>query len=139
MLLETVLLVLIKRGGMSATACDYFCLTSNDLLHKLKERHSPQSGLYTIIAQCADDVRNVENAPAVSMGPYLLGLGRLKLLTTISVYSQRGETREQLRLIYMNEVALRIWREMGRSPNVIGSQTRPPRGALLTFGVPFSV
>ncbi len=124
---------------MSATACDYFCLTSNDLLHKLKEKHSSQSGLYTIIAQCADDVNDIENAPAVSMGPYLLGSQRLSLLTALSVYSQRGGTREQVRLLYMNEVALRIWREMGKSPKVIGSQTRPPREALLTFGVPFSI
>ena len=112
--------------------------TSNDLLRELLAKHALGDQNYTIIMQCADDLRNIENAPAVSMGPYLLGSGRTDLLTTISVYSLRGETCEQLRLLYMNEEALGVWREMGKSPRIIGSQPRPPRGALLAFGVPFS-
>ena len=114
------------------------CLTSNDLLHELMAKHSRSELIYRVFAQCADDVRNVENAPAISMGPYLLGSGRGNQLTTISVYSLRGESADQLRLLYMNEEALGIWREMGKSPKIIGSRFRPPRGALLTFGVPFS-
>jgi len=93
---------------------------------------------YQIIAQSADDVQNIENAPAVSMGPYLLKSGQMRLLTTISVYSLRGESREQVRLLYMNAAARQVWQEMGRSPKIIGAQVRPPRTALLTFGVPFS-
>ena len=112
--------------------------TSNDLLHRLVARQSLQALNYQIIAQSADDVQNIENAPAVSMGPYLLKSGQISLLTTISVYSHRGESREQVRLLYMNAVALRVWEEMGKAPKIIGAQLRPPRSALLTFGVPFS-
>lgn len=112
-------------------------LTSNDLLRSLMAKHSPPGLNYQIIAQSAEDVQNLENAPAVSMGPYLLNSGRTRLLTTISVYSLRGETREQLRLLYMNAAAIRVWEEMGKSLNIIGSRKRPPHEALLTFGVPF--
>jgi hypothetical protein len=93
---------------------------------------------YQIIAQSAEEVQNIENAPAVSMGPYLITSGQMGLLTTISIYSLRGESREQVRVLYMNAAALQIWQEMGRSPKIIGAQVRPPRTALLTFGVPFS-
>ena len=110
---------------------------SNDL-----SRHPVDQRLlelnYQIIAQSADDIQNLENAPAVSMGPYLLKSGQVRLLTTISIYSLRGESREQVRLLYMNSAALQVWQEMGRSPRIIGAQARPPRTALLTFGVPFS-
>ena len=50
---------------------------------------------YQIIAQSADDVENIENAPAVSMGPYLLRSGQVRLLTTISIYCLREDSREQ--------------------------------------------
>ena len=68
---------------------------------------------YQIIAQSAGDVQNIENAPAVSMGPYLLKSGQIRLLTTISIYSLRGESREQVRLLYINAAALQVWQEMG--------------------------
>ena len=76
----------------------------------------------------------------VSMGRYLdmADSGQTRLLTEISIYSSRGESREQIRLLYMNAVALLIWKTMGKRPNLIGAQHRPPRSALLTFGVPFS-
>ena len=93
---------------------------------------------YQVIAQSAKDLQNVENAPAISMGPYLLKSGQTSLLTTISVYSLRGESRQQLRLLYMNAAAIQVWKEMGKVPNVVGAQNRPPHAALLTFGVPFS-
>jgi len=38
----------------------------------------------------------------------------------------------------MNAAAVRIWKAMGRNPTVIGAQHRPPRTALLMYGVPFS-
>jgi hypothetical protein len=38
----------------------------------------------------------------------------------------------------MNAVAIQVWEEMGKAPKVIGAEFRPPRAALLTFGVPFS-
>lgn len=109
----------------------------NDLLRRPAGQPVPDLN-YQIIAQSADEVQNIENAPAVSMGPYLLKSGQVHLLTTISIYSLRGESREQVRLLYMNSAALQVWQEMGRSPHIIGAQVRPPRTALLAFGVPFS-
>lgn len=97
-----------------------------------------KSSNYDIVAQSAEEVQNIQNAPAVSMGPYLIESGQTQLLTTISIYSQRGDHRDQVRLLYMNDVALRIWKAMGRQPNLIGAEHRPPRTALLTFGAPFS-
>jgi hypothetical protein len=112
--------------------------TSNDLLCDLAAKHTPGALHYQIIAQSADEVQNTQNAPTVSMAPYLIESGQTRLLTTISIYSLRGESREQIRLLYMNETALRIWREMGKTPKIIGAQVRPPHPALLMFGVPFS-
>ena len=43
-----------------------------------------------IIAQSADDVQNIENAPGVSMGRYLLKSGQVCLLTTISISRLSG-------------------------------------------------
>jgi hypothetical protein len=93
---------------------------------------------YRIVAQSAEEVQDVRNAPAISMGPYLISSGQTELLNTISIYSQRGESRDQLRLLYMNATAIRIWREMGKRLTTIGARHRPPSTALLTFGVPFS-
>jgi hypothetical protein len=101
-------------------------------------KHSASAEHYQIVAQSAEDVQNIENAPAVSIGPYLLASGQSSLLRTISIYSLRGESREQIRLLYMNGAAVRVWREMCKAPKVIGSQARPPHTALLTLGVPFS-
>src|SRR5579863_926287 len=84
-------------------------------------RNNPRQTLnYQIIAQSADDVQDIENAPAVSMAPYLLKSEQISLLTTISVYSLRGESREQVRLLYMNAVAIQVWEEMGKTPKIIG-------------------
>ncbi len=112
--------------------------TSNDLLFRLDSERSRQSLNYEIVAQSAEEMQDTQNAPAISMGPYLIESGQTQLLTTISIYSQRGENREQIRLLYMNAVAIRVWKAMGKRPRLIGAQHRPPRNALLTFGVPFS-
>jgi len=93
---------------------------------------------YTVIAQSANDVQDIQNAPSVSMGPYLIASGQTRLLTTLSIYSLRGNSREQVRLLYMNATALRLWKEMGKQPTMIDAQHRPPHAALLSFGVPFS-
>ncbi len=61
----------------------------------------------------------------------------MKLSITMSVYSLRGESREQMRLLYMNAAAIRVWQEMGREPRIIGARFRPPHKTLLAFGVPF--
>jgi hypothetical protein len=112
--------------------------TSNDLLFSLEEENSRKQHNYEVVAQSAEEVQDIENAPAVSMGPYLIDSGQTQLLTTISIYAQRGEKREQVRLLYMNAVALRLWKAMGKQPKLIGAQHRPPKTALLAFGVPFS-
>jgi hypothetical protein len=111
---------------------------SSDLLRHLVVKHTAPTLNYQIVAQSAEDVQNTENAPAISMGPYLLKSGQTSLLRSISIYSLRGESRAQVRLLYMNVPAIRVWRSMGKAPHVVGSQARPPHAALLTFGVPFS-
>jgi hypothetical protein len=76
--------------------------TSNDLLFNLDPERSRTSPNYEIVAQSAEEVQDINNAPAVSVGPYLLESGQTYLLTRISIYSQRGENRQQVRLLYMN-------------------------------------
>ena len=93
---------------------------------------------YAVISQSVEEVHDLRNAPSLSMGPFLIASEQTRRLTTLSIYSLLGSSRDQLRLLYMNATALDIWRAMGMAPNVIGSVHRPPRTALLTFGVPFS-
>jgi adenylylsulfate kinase-like enzyme len=112
--------------------------TSNDLLFRLDPDGIRNALNYEIVAQSAEEVQDVRNAPPFSIGPYLIESGQTLLLTTISIYSERGANREQVRLLYMNAVAVRIWKAMGRNPTMIGAQHRPPRTALLMYGVPFS-
>jgi hypothetical protein len=134
---EAISTLLDKRHDMMDTQHAPNC-TSNDLLFSLHGEYVPKSLNYEIVAQGADEVQDIQNAPAVSMGRYLADSGQTRLLTKISIYSSRGESREQIRLLYMNAVALLIWKTMGKRPNLIGAQHRPPRSALLTFGIPFS-
>ncbi len=112
--------------------------TSNDLLFSLHPKSSQKSLNYEIVAQSADEVQDVRNAPPFSIGSYLIESGQTQLLTAISIYSQRGANRDQVRLLYMNAAAVRIWKAMGKNPTMIGAQQRPPRTALLMYGVPFS-
>ncbi len=126
-----------RENIMDSPPCS-FSHTSNDLLFSLDGGRSQRSRNYEIVAQSTEEVQDTQNAPAVSMGPYLLESGQTQLLTTISIYSERGESREQMRLLYMNAIALRVWKAMGKNPSVIGAQYRPSRTSLLTFGVPFS-
>jgi hypothetical protein len=106
-------------------------------MRRLLAEHASDKLNYQIVAQSAEDVRNIENAPAVCIGPYLVQSGQTSLLRTLSIYSLRGESNEQIRLLYMNASALHIWEQMGRVPKIIGARTRPPRAALLALGVPF--
>lgn len=112
--------------------------TSNDLLLCPVSGHRQEAMNYTVIAQSADEVQDIQNAPSVSMGPYLIASGQTRVLTTLSIYSLRGNSREQVRLLYMNATALRIWKDMGKQLTMVGAQHRPPHAALLSFGVPFS-
>ena len=113
--------------------------TSNDLWFQLIRGLSDQQKTYETVAQSAAEVQDLQNSPAISIGPYLILTGQAQLLTTISIYSERGTNAEQVRLLYMNQPALSVWRAMGRLPTMIGSSKRPPRSALLAYGVPFSL
>jgi hypothetical protein len=112
--------------------------TSNDLLLLLTSQHQQNTFTYGTIAQTAGEVQDVQNSPAISMGPYLIISGQTELLRSIIVYSERGKSREQVRLMYMNAVALAVWRAMGKRAHIIDIQKRPPRTAQLAYGVPFS-
>jgi hypothetical protein len=113
-------------------------LTSNDRLLLLTSQRLQDAFAYGTIAQTASDVQDVDNSPAISMGPYLIISGQTELLRSISIYSQRGKSREQVRLLYMNEAAIGVWRAMGKRTHIIDAQKRPPRTAQLAYGVPFS-
>jgi hypothetical protein len=102
------------------------------------ERDRYRLNNYEIVAQSLEEVRDIQNAPPVSMGAYLVKSGQTKLFNKISIYSKRGDSLEQVRLLYMNADALLIWKAMGKRPTLIGSQHRPPQTALLAYGVPFS-
>ena len=115
-----------------------FSPASNDLLLLLTSQHLQDAFAYGTIAQTASDVQDVQNSPAISMGPYLIISGQTELLRSISIYSERGKSRQQVRLLYMNAVALGVWRTMGKCTHMINAQKRPPRTAQLAYGVPFS-
>lgn len=104
------------------------------------QRTAPLPGMhYSIVAQTVDEVREIRNSPAVSMGPYLVKTGQEKLQTSvISIYTERGSSREQVRLLYMNDIALKIWQAMGYPAASLGKLHRPPRTSVLFFGVPYS-
>ncbi len=97
-----------------------------------------ETGNYWVIRQGVEEVRDLESAPAVSMAAYLVETGQEDLFRELSVYVERGASRDEVRRLYMNEVAMRIWRDMGTVPDVMGRRHRPPQGAELGFGVPFS-
>jgi hypothetical protein len=75
--------------------------TSNDLLLLLTSRQLQNTFTYGTIAPTAGDVQDVQNSPAISMGPYLIISGQTDLLRSISIYSERGNSRKQVRLLYM--------------------------------------
>ena len=124
--------------------------TASFVLHPVRMNVMPQrevhvivndsvaSANYTIVAQSRDEVMFPENSPSVSMWPYLLSSAQTRQLNQISVYTDRGTSREQARLLYMNAGALKMWREMRLAGTVVGESHRPPRSAMLSFGMPFS-
>lgn len=46
--------------------------TSNDLLFDLDPGRSRTALNYEIVTQCADEVQDIQNAPAISMAQYLI-------------------------------------------------------------------
>jgi hypothetical protein len=99
---------------------------------------SISSNNYTILAQSLDEVMVPENSPSISMWPYLLNSAQTQRFNKVSIYADRGKSREQLRFLYMNSTALCLWREMGMPITIVGESHRPPGSATLSFGVPFS-
>jgi len=93
---------------------------------------------YYLITQSAQEVMRPENSPARTICDYLVKTEQNSLTNTISIYSMRGDSAEKLRLFYMNDAALAIWREMGHTPEVKETMKRPARKAELCLGVPFS-
>ena len=112
--------------------------TSNDRLLLLTSQRLQDAFAYGTIAQTASEVQDVRNSPAISMGPYLIISGQTELLRSISIYSERGKSSEQVRLLYMNAAAIGVWRAMDKRTHIIDAQKRPPRTAQLAYGVPFS-
>ena len=75
-LLAPLLLAFDARRSVSTPEYDS-CLTSNDLLRRLIAKHAALALNYHPIAQSAEDVQNIKNAPVISVGPYLLETGQL--------------------------------------------------------------
>ena len=97
--------------------------TSNDLLFSPQPERSRKSLNYEIVAEGSDEVQQVNNASSFSNG--LIESGQTELLTTINIYSERGANRDQVRLLYMNTAAFRIWKAMGRNRTMIGETASP--------------
>lgn len=111
-------------------------ITTNFGFQTLPEFFSESSD-YTIVAQDAIEAQYIQNAPAVSMGGFLMAVGEMNIFPTISIYTRHGYDRKHARLLYMNAAALCVWKTMGMHPRQIGTQHRPPHSAVLAFGVPF--
>lgn len=111
--------------------------TTNPVFHTFPEFLS-ESQDYAIVAQDAVEVQDIQNAPAFSMGAFLVAIDKMNIFHTISIYTRNGYDRKHARLLYMNTAALRVWKTMGMHPKQIGSQHRPPHSAVLAFGRPFN-
>ena len=129
---------------MASCATPSFLISPVKLIVKAQRQpfvvinNSVVSANYTIVAQTREELLVPQNSPSLSMWPYLVDSGQTRQLNQISVYAQRGTSRDQSRLLYMNAAALNIWREMGMTASAIGETFRPPRTAQLCFGMPFS-
>ena len=93
---------------------------------------------YSVLGQSHADLADPHNSPSVSMWDYLLASAQTQRLNEISIYVEHGTTAEKIRLLYMNDFALTIWEEMKKPVEVMGRLHRPPRGAVLSFGMPFA-
>ena len=93
---------------------------------------------YRVILQTADELREPQNSPSVSMWPYLVDSAQTQLINTISVNMEAGDRSERARVLYMNATALKVWNSMDRATEAVGEVHRPPKAAQLIFGMPFS-
>jgi hypothetical protein len=69
---------------------------------------------YHVLSQTAAEVAELGNVAAVAIGQYVLKTEQTRLLRVISIYAQRGNSREEFRFLYMNAPALALWKEMGK-------------------------
>lgn len=109
----------------------------NNLAFQTLSGFLSESEEYTVVAQDAVEVQDVQNSPAISMASFLKAVGEMNLFPTLSIYTRDGYDRKHTRLLYMNAAALHLWKIMGMHPKQIGSQHRPPHSAVLAFGMPF--
>lgn len=93
---------------------------------------------YWTLAQSCDDLRDPENSPSVSMWDFLLASAQTRRLNEISIYVEHGTTSQDLRFLYLNDFALTIWKQMEKPIRITGRLERPPRTALLSFGMPYA-
>ena len=63
--------------------------TSNDVLFRLEAMRIHRLLNYRIIAQSEGEVRDIQNAPAISMSYFITESNQTKLLTTLSICSRR--------------------------------------------------
>ncbi|MEZ2347087.1 hypothetical protein [Terriglobus sp. RCC_193] len=101
-------------------------------------RRSQQPTRYAILSQSRLELDNPDNTPAISMWPYLIASAQTQRLNEISIYTEKGTSADKLRFLYLNDFALCIWNEMDKHIQVMGRLHRPPRCAVLSFGMPFS-
>jgi hypothetical protein len=112
--------------------------STNNLVFQIFPEPCSESRDYTIVAQDVIEVQDIRNAPAATIGAFLMACGEMNLVPTISIYTRHGYDRKHARLLYMNASALRVWKRMGMHPRQIGTLYRPPHSAVLAFGMPFS-
>lgn len=93
---------------------------------------------YSILLQSREDIDDPSKSPAIMMWPYLLASAQTQRLNESSIYVEHGATAEKIRFLYFNDFALSIWQEMRKGGPVLGRLHRPPRSAVLSFGMPFA-
>lgn len=91
---------------------------------------------YAVISQSRADLENASNSPSYTIWPYLLASAQTQRFTEISIYTEAGLSSDRMRFLYLNDFALTLWGEMEKPTKVMGRLHRPPRGAVLSFGMP---
>ncbi len=92
-----------------------------------------------MIAQSAAEVGEIQNSPSVSMGPYLIASEQTRLLTTLSIYSLRGDTpRNSKDALHERNGAAHMEGHGQAAYPSSGRSIAHRMTALLSFGVPFS-
>ena len=88
---------------------------------------------YNILSQTAVEVADLGNAPALAIGPYLLKTEQTHLLRIISIYAQRGDSREQIRRLRTVEGDGQDGEHLGRDKT--STDRRDPSLRRSVFGI----